>query len=121
MPSPACVALTVLLALLGSGGEQGRASPPAAPSRTERLFHEGVRRYGEGDSEAALALFREVVRREPSHRGALAAIRRLEAEAARPRERQAAPPAGRGDGIRRFFFETIPRWFKGGGSRERTR
>lgn len=119
MTFPAILALLLPL-LAAAGPASGPGSPRAEPSASDRLFHEGVRRYAEGDSESALALFREVARREPGHREALAAIRRLEAEAARPAETDPSPPR-RADGIRRFLFETLPLWFKGEAGRERAR
>lgn len=121
MTIPAFAALAVLLPLLGSGlRAAGLDSPRAETSDSDRLFHEGVRRYAEGDAESALALFREVARREPGHRAALAAIRRLEAEAARTQAKP-PPPTNRAPSIRRFILETLPRWFKGGAGGEDSR
>lgn len=111
MTIPAFAALAVLLPLLGSGLRAAvPASPRAETSDSDRLFHEGVRRYAEGDAESALALFREVARREPGHRAALAAIRRLEVEAARPSPKPAGT-ASRPGAAERFFLGTLPRWY----------
>lgn len=117
MTFPAILALLLPL-LAAAGPASGPGSPRAEPAESDRLFHEGVRRYAEGDAEAALSLFREVTRKDPAHPAALAAIRRLEAEAARPPAKQAPPP--RRTGIRRFFLETLPRWFMGGAGGERS-
>lgn len=121
MTIPALAAIAIMLPFLGDAARaSGPHSPRAGASETERLFHEGVRRYAQGDSAAALVLFREVARRDPDHRGARAAIRRLEAEAARHPPKQAPPPR-RAGGLRSLLFETIPRWLKGGTDGARAR
>lgn len=108
---PALAGLMVLLPLFGAAvRSSGHASPHAEAAESARLFHEGLRRYAEGDAGAALALFREVARREPGHLEALAAVRRLEAEAARPSPKPAAP-APRPSSAERFFLGTLPRWY----------
>ncbi|MDP3543910.1 MAG: hypothetical protein Q8T11_15690 [Elusimicrobiota bacterium] len=80
------------------------------PDENARKFQEGVSRYAEGDAEAALALFREVARRDPHDRAARAAIRRLEIEGT-PRAAKPAAPGPRPGAFERFFLGTLPRWY----------
>jgi len=95
---------TLILALLAAFPASGEAADNG------RLYQSGVDHYAAGDSTAALADFREVLRLEPKNAPALAAVRRLEGEAADLRVIRSPEPA-RADAFDRFFLVTLPRWF----------
>lgn len=86
----------------------------AAPPEQGRAYEEGIEDYARGDNDAALSSFRAALVRDPKNRYALAAVRRLEYEAAARRASRLseipgnAAPAG---AIERFFLVSLPRWF----------
>jgi hypothetical protein len=111
------VALVFFLALGLTGPAASwaaKAAPASAESReTSRLYQAGMDHYSRGDLAAALASFREALRREPGNLSALAAVHRVEIESARQTTPTAAPrPAPvRAKSLDRFFLVSLPRWY----------
>ncbi|MBI2385353.1 MAG: hypothetical protein HYV14_04985 [Elusimicrobia bacterium] len=92
---------------------RAKAQARREPAGTARLYQTGVDSYARGDLPAALAAFREVTRREPGHRSALAAVRRLESELGAPPARDPSPPPAAASGrLERFLLRSVPRWFR---------
>lgn len=102
-----------LASLLAAEEPRAKAQVRREPVATARLYQAGVDSYARGDLSAALASFREVTRREPGHRSALAAVRRLEAELGAPpaRDPAAAAPSTSGR-LERFLLHSLPRWLR---------
>lgn len=90
------------------------AHASAEPPEHGRAYQEGIDDYARGDIYAAMASIRAALDRDPENRSALAAVRRLEYEAAARRASRLseipenAAPAG---AIERFFLASLPRWF----------
>lgn len=95
---------------LNAAAEKPQAAPPETESAL--LYQAGVDDYARGDADAALAAFRKALRLAPKNASALAAVRRLESEAARrrlPPPRESAPaPASR---LEHLLLVSVPRWF----------
>lgn len=111
--------LSLLLVLAGLPAVQAAAAKPRTVPRGEEEsaghYQAGMDEYARGDAEAALISFRKALRLSPKNDSALAAVRRLENEAARrrlapPRERAPAPASRLEDPLlvsflRWFYFE----------------
>jgi hypothetical protein len=109
-----------MLMLAGSLPAAARAAK-AGLSAIERLerdhpYQAGLDHYARGERAAALASFREALRREPDNHSALAAIIRLESELAPQPTPLLSPEVERVRGsssgrVERFFIVSVPRWF----------
>lgn len=117
MRKPAFLALLLVLAGLPAvqAAAENPRTVPSTDAESVRLYQSGLDDYARGDSGAALASFRKALRLSPKNASALAAVHRLESEAA---YRRLSAPRGHGgpapataSRLERFLLVSVPRWF----------